>query len=382
MHFPDNWAGRTYAADTSLKTYNFTPSVAYQINNWISVGFGIQAQYATADLSTGLPVNNALNPFLQQGNQLNIQGNGWGYGFTAGVTLTPTPSTTIGVGYRSAINQKISGTLTLPAGGFFAAPFSTPGAVNTTLNLPDTVSVGIRQRLNPQWTLLGTVEWTNWSRIGTSRILQSNGAAATVIGTAVTLPFQYSDGWFYSVGAEYQLNPQLALRAGVAYEKSPITDQVRTPRLPDNDRTWLSVGASYQVTNKLAFDFAYSHLFVKSTPINLAAGNGNPWSASATSYTYIGSVDLASRHHLGGDEISLGRSAGAGAGQARLLQGEVSAAIEIIEKAGGNAGLFRLAGRREFRRYRSSRPYRANPRRRAVPTIPSRSGKAHPTHCR
>ena len=291
VHFPDNWAGRTYAADTSLKTYNFTPSVAYQINNWISVGFGIQAQYATADLSTGLPVNNALNPFLQQGNQLNIQGNGWGYGFTAGVTLTPTPSTTIGVGYRSAINQKISGTLTLPAGGFFAAPFSTPGAVNTTLNLPDTVSVGIRQRLNPQWTLLGTVEWTNWSRIGTSRILQSNGAAATVIGTAVTLPFQYSDGWFYSVGAEYQLNPQLALRAGVAYEKSPITDQVRTPRLPDNDRTWLSVGASYQVTNKLAFDFAYSHLFVKSTPINLAAGNGNPWSASATSYTYIGSVD-------------------------------------------------------------------------------------------
>ena len=90
--------------------------------------------------------------------------------------------------------------------------------------------------------MLGTVEWTNWSRIGTSSILQSTGAAANVVGTAVTLPFQYSDGWFYSVGAEYQLNPQLALRAGVAYEKSPITDQVRTPRLPDNDRTWLSVG--------------------------------------------------------------------------------------------------------------------------------------------
>ncbi len=346
VHFPDNWAGRTYAADTSLKTYNFTPSVAYQINNWISVGFGIQVQYATANLSTGLPVNLAANPLLQQGNQLNIEGNGWGYGFTAGVTLTPTPSTTIGIGYRSAIDQKISGTLTLPPGGIFGAPLSSPGAVTTTLNLPDMVSLGIRQRLGQQWTLLGTVEWTNWSRIGTSNVLQASGAPAIVVLNPVSLPFQYQDGWFFSVGGEYQWNPQLALRAGVAFEQSPITDQVRTPRLPDNDRTWLSVGASYQVTNKLAFDFAYSHLFVKSTPINISAASGNPWFASGIDL--YRQRRLACRYHLGGDEISLGRSAGAGAGQARLLQGEVSAANRHRERAGGNAGLFRLARRCGF----------------------------------
>ena len=290
VHFPDAFSGRTYAADASLKTYNATPSFAYQLNNWISIGAGVQIQYAKADLSTGLPVNNVGNPLAQLGNQLNIAGNGWGYGFTAGVTVTPTPTTTIGIGYRSAINQKISGTLTLPPGGIFAAPFSTPGAVNTTLNLPAMLSVGLRQRLNPQWTLLGTVEWTNWSRIGTSNVLQSSGAPATVGGTAVKLPFQYSDGWFYSVGAEYQWNHQLAVRGGVGFEKSPITDEVRTPRLPDNDRTWLSIGGTYQWSPKMSFDLAYSHLFVKSTPINISAASGNPWFSNGI--TYIGSADL------------------------------------------------------------------------------------------
>jgi long-chain fatty acid transport protein len=125
-------------------------------------------------------------------------------------------------------------------------------------------------------------------------VLQPNGAPALLgsglPGTTgvVTIPFQYSDGWFYSVGAEYQWNEKLALRSGVGYEKSPITDQVRIPLLSDNDRTWLSVGASYKYSSKMTFDFAYSHVFVKSTPINIVPGNP---SYSALAGTYTGTVD-------------------------------------------------------------------------------------------
>ena len=286
--FPDSWAGRYYAELSSLKSYNATPTIAYQINNWISVGAGVQIQYAKADLSSGLPINNLGATTGGVGNLATINGNGWGYGFTAGVTLTPTPTTSIGIGYRSAINQKINGTLTMPPGGFaFAAPSSTPGSVNTTINLPDIVSIGFRQRLTQQWMLLGTVEWSNWSRIGTSNVYQDNGNPALVATKVLKVPFEYSDGWFYSLGAEYQWNPQLALRAGVGFEKSPITDAVRTPRLPDNDRTWLSVGATYQWTPKMSLDFAYSHLFVKSTHVDVSAASGNP---GFTGVTYIGDV--------------------------------------------------------------------------------------------
>lgn len=267
VDFPIIWAGRDYAAGSSyLKTYNATPSFAYRISDLISIGFGVQVQYAKADLSLGpTPGLFALT---------ELSGHGWGYGFTAGFTLTPTPTTTIGLGYRSAINQDIDGTISFTG---LALPTTN---ISTTVNLPDTVSLGLRQRLTPQWTGLATVEWTNWSRIGTSVV---SGAPLPT-----TLPFQYKDGWLFSVGAEYMMTEKMKLRGGVGFEKSPITDDVGIPLLPDNDRYWLSVGASYQMTPKLSFDLAYSHVFVKSTPINITAASGNSW---FDGIDYVGAVD-------------------------------------------------------------------------------------------
>ncbi len=271
VSFPNAWAGRDYAAgDSHLRTYNATPSVAYRINDWISVGAGVQFQYADAALSRGVTGFGFTEI-------ASISGTGWGYGFTAGVTLTPTPTTTVGIGYRSAINQKINGNFNAGGGGLTLA-----STASTTIDLPDVVSLGLRQRIGPQWTLLGTVEWSNWSRIGTS----------TVSGPplAVTLPFQYEDGWFFSAGAEYMWDRQLTLRAGVAFEKSPITDNVRIPLLPDNDRYWLSIGGTYKLTPKLSFDLAYSHIFVKDTPINITPTSGNPWFATSGGIAYVGDV--------------------------------------------------------------------------------------------
>jgi len=275
VSFPSMWAGRDYAAGEShLRSYNATPSVAYRINDWISVGAGVQIQYADASLQRGVSAAGL-------GEIATISGNGWGYGFTAGVTLTPTPTTTIGLGYRSMIDQKIDGNL-MAGGG--AITLTSPAS--TTINLPDTVSFGLRQRISPQWTLLGTVEWTNWSRIGTSNV-----SGPPLPAAALTLPFQYKDGWLFSAGAEYMWDPQWTLRAGVGFEKSPITDDVRIPLLPDNDRYWASVGATYKVTNKLSIDAAYSHVFVKSTPINITAASGNPWWPTSFGIDYIGTVD-------------------------------------------------------------------------------------------
>ena len=267
-HFPDAWAGRDYGAGTTfLRTYNASPSIAYRLNDWISVGVGVQIQYAKA----------GLNHFLTiLGGNVNLSGDGWGYGFTAGVTLMPMSGTTIGLGYRSAINQKIDGSLATPIGAFGAS---------TTVNLPDMVSLGIRQRINPQLTLLGTVEWTNWSRIGTSVISASPLPASPLL----TLPFDYKDGWFFSAGAEYQATDRLTLRTGLAYEISPVTDSVRMPLVPDNDRFWASVGATWQIWRGFSADIAYSHVWVRDPTINISAASGNPWFAT-TGVTYIGDV--------------------------------------------------------------------------------------------
>jgi long-chain fatty acid transport protein len=289
--FPDAWSGRPYGAGGDhLTTFNATPSIAYALTDWLSIGAGVQIQYADATLTKGIGALLA--------NQVSITGKGWGYGWTAGVTVRPTPTTTIGIGYRSAIDQNIDGSLLLPAGPLFSPPFSTPGSVSTTLHLPDTVSIGIRQKLGAQWTAMGTVEWSNWSRIGTSNVVQPNGQPAVVLnglgGGAVAIPFEYKDGWYFSIGAEYQWTEKFAVRGGIGFEKSPISDAVRIPIVADNDRTWLSLGATYQYSDRLSFDVAYSHLFVKSTPIDITSSSNPSFNGAAYTGTVDSRIDLVS----------------------------------------------------------------------------------------
>ena len=132
---------------------------------------------------------------------------------------------------------------------------------------------------------MGSVEWSNWSRIGTAIVKQPSGAAALVAGAPVALPFQYRDGWFYSVGAEYALTSQTTLRAGIGYERSPVTDHVRTPRLPDNDRVWLAAGLSHRISPNVTFDIAYSRIIVRDTHIDVSAASGNPWFNGTVTYS-------------------------------------------------------------------------------------------------
>ena len=305
VHFPQNWAGARGASGESAKieTYNFSPTLALKINDWISVAAGVQAQYmkASYDFFLGTSTIGALN------------GGGWGFGWTAGVTLTPLPKTQIGIGYRSAINQKLNGTLDLPS-TFVGLPLSTPGSVNLVLNMPDVVTVGLRQGIGDRFTLLAGVEWSHWSRIGTAHVYQPNGSAALVGGSGMKFPFEYHDGWFYSLGGEYVIDPAWTVRAGIAYEKSPITDDIRTARIPDNNRMWYSVGASYKPPSVkgLIFDVGYSFIDVKDAPVCLgpAAAGGcpnNPWSSTTGVYvgtvsSYINIVSIALRYRW--DEAS------------------------------------------------------------------------------
>jgi long-chain fatty acid transport protein len=83
----------------------------------------------------------------------------------------------------------------------------------------------------------------------------------------------WHDGWFFSLGAEYAWSPALTLRGGVAYEISPIQNADERPaRLPDSDRIWTSIGATYKWSEKISVDFAYTHLFAEDSSINRTDG--------------------------------------------------------------------------------------------------------------
>ena len=281
------WSGMFYAQESNIKDINMTPTVAWKINNWLSVGAAAQIQYFKVRLDSAFPGSGTTTfPLLAPigPDELSLRGDSWGYGYTLGATITPTPWTTIGVGYRSEVDQKTSGNIFRPAfvtpvvfPPFGLVPFAIPSATvgfDATEPLPGAVTASIRQKISNSLTLLGTVEWTNWSRLNTVPI--ASASAGLIPGIPTQLSFGWRDGWMFSGGLEYQWGRYLALRTGIGWEASPITDQTRSPRLPDNGRLWVSGGATYKCNEMFSVDFAYTHIFVQDALINISPGSGNP----------------------------------------------------------------------------------------------------------
>ena len=268
---PDaDWAGRAYGSSTKVSSVEVTPSVAYKINDWLSVGAGLRVLYFHARYTSAVPALAAP----QAWNVAGLEGDDTNVGFTLGATLKPWAGGEIGIGYRSMVRETLDGNF---FGGQALAPPPFGAMLNhnfkATVNLPETVTVGIRQEINPALTLSGTVEWTNWSRAGFPRIVDQT--TGTLHAATPFLPLDYKDGWFFSVGADYRINPAWTVRAGLGYEISPIRDSSRSTRLPDSDRIWTSLGATYNWNEKLAFNLGYTHIFAKSGDVRINAANPN-----------------------------------------------------------------------------------------------------------
>jgi long-chain fatty acid transport protein len=253
------WAGQLYARTTSITSFEAMPTIGYKVNDWLSVGAGLRAQYLKVRYFSAIgPSPTNPSPFAASAG---LEGDSYGIGYSLGATLTPFAGTSIGIGFRSAVEHDLEGSFQ-----YFGIP------IKAHLVLPESVSVGISQRIGESFTLQGTAEWTNWSRLGFPRVF--NDATGTLLSASPYLPLDYDDGWFFSLGGEYQVNTAWKVRAGVGYEISPIDLENRSPRLPDSDRVWLSVGATYAWSDQLSFDLAYTHIFsVGNTDINIAPGN-------------------------------------------------------------------------------------------------------------
>jgi long-chain fatty acid transport protein len=237
---PNIWAGSPLGDRSAVKTYNVNPSVSYRFNDMLSVGVGAQIEYMSVKLTS--------STFPAGVQFFDAQGGDFGFGFTAGVLFKPTDTTDIGLGFRSSISHQLEGEAMIGA----ANP-----DIRAGFKSPETVTFGIRQKVTDDLTLLGGVEWANWSRFKELRIENTAGAPLVVS------PFAWKDSWHFSLGGEYAYNEALTLRAGAAYEKSPVPDATRGVRAPDNDRTWLSVGASYKFTDNMTANLAYSYVFIK-----------------------------------------------------------------------------------------------------------------------
>ncbi|PTW58728.1 long-chain fatty acid transport protein [Breoghania corrubedonensis] len=269
-----NWSGQVYARTSEVFSVNVTPTIAYKFNDMISVGLGMQFQYFDVRLTSA---TNALPGAPTAG----LTGDDIGYGFTAGITLTPMKGTEIGLGYRSAVFHDLDGNFSTPV-AIGALPAGTYD-ISAKMATPDMVTLSAKQRITDSFRVMGTIEWTNWSRLKEPAVLLDSGTQLR------TLPFNYDDSWFFSVGGEYDWNDKLTLRAGVAYELSPIDENIRSLRLPDSDRVWLSTGLSYKPMENLSLDLGYTYIFSAED----ARVNIGPSHQDYAGLTYTGDVDAS-----------------------------------------------------------------------------------------
>jgi long-chain fatty acid transport protein len=154
--------------------------------------------------------------------------------------------------------------------------------------LPETFSVAGAVR-GSSFEVLADWTWTGWSSIQDLTINRSDGSVLS------TVPLNFKDTWRAGVGLDYRIDESWLVRVGTAFDRAPVQDAFRTPRLPDNDRTWAAAGVQRRMGKAGALDVGYAHIFVKD------AASSRPNQDSLTSApagalvgTYTGSVNIVS----------------------------------------------------------------------------------------
>lgn len=262
--YDDGWFGRYDSIESSLLTLNLAPSLAVKLGEKLSVGGGIDIQYADAELTNAIP-----NPLVPGGPTADtdglfaLHGDDTSVGFNLGLLLEATRSTRVGLHYRSAMNHQLTGIATTSGLSGPLAAANGEVSASTDVNLPPIASLGVAHETNDRWTLLGEVMWFGWSSFDEIRVQLDDGNPDAVRKTS------YRDSYTVAGGAEYRVSDGLTLRGGAQYDRTPTRDGFRDTSFPDGDRIWYSFGVSYHQSRRLALDLSVTHVPFKDGPIEL-----------------------------------------------------------------------------------------------------------------
>jgi long-chain fatty acid transport protein len=252
LDYGDNWAGRYYAEEVSFLTLSINPSVGYRVNQWFSVGCGVNIMYGELKDKT------AINTVSEPGDgSVKYDANDVGYGFNGGVLFEVSPQTRFGVTYISEVQfdfkdepkfQNLQGTL---IGSALSASGLLDSKLKINLNLPEQVAVGAYHQLTDDLALVASASWQNWSRFGNPEISVSSG-------NSINPDLDWKDTWHVGLGAYYRVAQPWLLMVGWAYDSSPISTAHRSPALPVDRQFRYAAGVQYDWSKDVAIGAAYT----------------------------------------------------------------------------------------------------------------------------
>jgi len=254
VEYDQDWVGRYHAVYTETKTMNINPAISRQVNDQLSVGFGLNAQYIHVNLTQKIDFGLTSEPQSNDG-YADLEASGWGFGVNFGLLYQFENQSKLGLSYRSQVSHNAHGTAEFMLPDDVTNPAYADQDIEASVALPAMASISYEHPVSQKTKLLADATWTGWSSFDELRI------EFDVKDDSVQ-PEEWTDVMRYSLGMVHQYNDQWILRTGVAYDETPIKNRyLRTPRIPDSDRIWLSFGAGYQLNEAMRLDVGYSRLW-------------------------------------------------------------------------------------------------------------------------
>ena len=263
--YDSDWAGGDHGITSKVMSTTITPMAAYKVTDKLSVGAGLPIQYIKARLTNTAGYGNM---------KTSLEGDTLDVGYQLSALYEVDDNTRFGVNYRSQINHKLKGDISSGA----PLPYLNQD-ISATLDTPAMLSFGAYHQLNEKWALMAEYQRVFWSSFKSLDIYGDNYhtpgnpmdiSASSGSGLVSHTPENWRDTNFFALGASYQIDNQWKLRLGVAYDESAVKKADRTPRIPDSDRLWYSVGLNYQYSENLTFDMAYTYIQAKDATVDLA----------------------------------------------------------------------------------------------------------------
>lgn len=261
VDYDDDWAGRYFTQESAILGVSFQPTYAYKITDDLSVGLG--PRFMLGYFRTEVAVNNnVLGLGNAEDGQLRYKDTDWGTGANVGVLYNLNERTKLGLAWTSKIKlkfedkpelKKITNPLLRLALNRLDAD-----QLNVDMNVPQTVTTSVSYQLDPQWTLLGSLGWQDWSDFGKVGVEVDTDLGAT----SRTAQRQYKDTWHASIGAQHQINPKLRWNVGLGYDSSAVDDKDRTVDNPMNEAWRLATGVSYALQDDVDVHMSYTLIYL------------------------------------------------------------------------------------------------------------------------
>jgi len=266
IEYANDFKGRYDTREARLRIIDLSGVAGLQLTDTLSIGAGINVQRTDARLEAALPLTGLAQLGAGQAPTgptsdpaLVIDGDSYAVGGNVGLHFKPNEVWQFGLTYRSAITHKVEG-------GAQVAPFAATG-VDVKLHLPDSVAASVAWRATDDLTLLAEAKWVNWSRLR-NLTFQFANEVFPGSGTTSVKPDDYRDAYSLALGADYRLKPEWTVRAGYQLEQTPTIDAHRSTDVPDANRHWFAVGASWAFRPGWGLDMSYARLQFENVVIN------------------------------------------------------------------------------------------------------------------